>query len=235
MTFPISPFLPLADLHSSFQLRLIFTLLSPNIFSPCEQLYFPFCILSLVLFSCLHFPGLFCPITYHFFKYIYDAVLRVASSMWSYLQHRHTCGHRWQHLSAAWWQPGKDATPKVWRKPAHYKIFWATALPLFIANSRLFLMLFYSSEPCLGHDLLLNFQQYVNIVGPTVRTPTEVAMPSVAMCHADASGTRVSLCCCWVPMNPIAQPCEPGMTFTLTSSAPHGNKALTLQSSLELN
>lgn len=92
MTFPRSPFLPLADLHSGFQLRLTFMLLSPNIFPPCEQPCFPFCILSLVLFSCLHFPGLFCPITYHFFKCIYDDVLRVTSSMCSYLQHRWSTG-----------------------------------------------------------------------------------------------------------------------------------------------
>lgn len=143
--------------------------------------------------------------------------------------------HRWQHLSATWWEHGKDTTPKVWRKPAHYKLFRETDLSFFIANSRLFLMLFCSGEPCLGRDLLLNFQQYVNIVGPTVRTPTEVAMPLVDMCHADASVTCVSLCCCWVPMNPVAQPCESATTFKLTSSAPHGNKALTLQSSLASN
>lgn len=35
----------------------------------------------------------------------------------------------------------KVQAPKRCRKPAHYKLFWSTALSLFIANSRLFLML----------------------------------------------------------------------------------------------
>jgi len=73
---------------------------------------------------------------------------------------------------------------KVCRRPAHYKLFWSTALSLSVANSRLFLMLCCSGEPCLGHDLLLNFKKYVNIVGPTVISPTEMAMPLLDKCHA---------------------------------------------------
>lgn len=132
-------------------------------------------------------------------------------------------------------EPEKVQALKVWRRPAHYKLFWSTALSLFISNSRLFLMLYCRNEPCLRHDLLLNFQQYVNIAVPIVSTSTEMEMPLVDMHHANASATRVSFCRWWVLMNPITQPCKPGMTFPLTSSAPGSIKALTLQSSLASN
>lgn len=161
-----------------------------TMFSSYERPCFPFCILSQVLFSCIHFPGLFHPLIYHFFKYTCGAALRVASGTCSYLQHRHTRGHRCicEELHG---NLEKAQAPKVWRRPARYRLFRSAALTLLIANSRLSLMLCCRGEPCLGHDLLLNFQQYVNISGQTVSTPTEMVMPLVDMCHASAAVTHV--------------------------------------------
>lgn len=81
--------------------------------------------------------------------------------------------------------------PKVWRRPAYDKLFRSVALSVFVANSRFFLMLYCRGEPCLGRYRLLHFQQYVNIVGPTVSTSTEMAMPLVDMCHADAAAIHM--------------------------------------------
>lgn len=114
----------------------------------------------------------------------------------------------------------------VWRRPAHYKLFWSTASSLFIENSRHFLLLFCCrDEPCLGHDLLLNSQLYVNMAGPAVSAPTEMAVPLLHVMpmlqwHNCEPLSLVG------PSEPITQPCKPGTTFTPTSSAPHSNEAL---------
>lgn len=113
---------------------------------------------------------------------------------------------------------------KVWRRPAHYKLFWSTASSLFIENSKLFLMLFCCrDEPCPW--AWSAFKRNMNMAWLGVRAPTEMAVPLVHIApmlqwHSCEPLSLVG------PREPITQPCKPGTTFTLTSSAPHSSEAL---------
>lgn len=177
MAIPSSPLLPMADSHSVF-----FPLQST--FSSCEWHRFPFCILSQLLFSCLHFPGLYYPLVHHFFKNTYSTTQRVASGL------RSTCCTGMpagtgasQVLWAVWWETGKGASSEGLEKAFTHQALQSASLSPFIANSRIFLVLYCRSELCLGHDLLLDFKNHVNIVGPAILLADR--------CHANASVTRV--------------------------------------------
>lgn len=188
MPFPSSPLLPTADLHSLFlQLLLIFMLLSPN----------HFFFMSMTLFSLLH--PLLCaiflsplsrPLLPSYLPFLLEYLWHCSKGSLQNVLLPAAQAYKRAQVPAVWWEPGKGLALKVWKRPAHHKLFQSTALSLFIANSTLFLMLCCRGEPCLGHDHLLNFQQYVNIVGPTVSTATEVAMLLIDTCHAKASVTH---------------------------------------------
>lgn len=106
---------------------------------------------------------------------------------------------------------------KVWRRPEHYKLFWSTVSSLFIENSKLFLMFFFfMDEPYPWAWSAFKFPLYVNTAGPQSPWCTS------HWCSSDTAGSSVSR----GPSKPITQPCKPGTTFSLTSSAPHSSEAL---------
>lgn len=228
MPFPSSLLFSIANLHSHvFQLSLIFMF----------HVSKPFYLHMDPIIHCTSSPKWYSPVS------IYQACTILSFSIPSQIFIGTSSKHSLQHvlLPAAQAYPWAQVPTfvrslvgiwkrcELWRfleKVCPLEDFLSTASSLFIEDPNLFLMLLCCRDkPCLGHDVLLNFQLYVSVAGPAVSAPMEMAVPLVHITPMLQPHNCEPLSLVG-PSEPITQPCKPGITFTLTSSAPHSSEAL---------